>query len=327
MASVTYASALGAALREEMARDERVFIMGEDIQQGIRGITRGLVAEFGAERVRNTPISENAFLGAGIGASATGLIPIVDLLFSNFIYVAMDQVMNQAAKLRYMMGGSANFPVTFLVGTGAPGGVGAHHSDSIHPCVMNSGGVKVILPSQPFDAKGLLKAAIRDQNPVLFLYHNSLGGERGEVPEEEYVLPIGEGRILLEGSDLTISAFGLMAKRALQAAAQLAREGISVEVVDPRTLHPLAYDIVVRSVEKTGLLLSIDEARRTCSGASEITARVCEAAFDALRAAPITLAVPDLPIPFAPTLEREIIPSVERIASTARLLVSKGSGI
>lgn len=325
MTRMTITAALGAALQEEMARDGRVFLMGEDIREGMMGPTKGLVDMFGTERVRNTPISEATVLGMGVGAAATGTVPIVDLMMSNFLYMAMDQLTNQAAKLRYMMGGSASFPVTFLMSTGISGSAAAQHSDSVHPYVMASGGVKVVLPSNPADAKGLLKAAIRDPNPVVFLYHNSLGGERGEVDAEGGVIPLGVGRVLREGSDLTVAAFGLMAKRALLAAELLAAEGIEVEVVDPRTLHPLDAAIIVRSVEKTGRLLTLDEARRTCSGGSEITARVCERGCRCLSAPPVTLTVPDLPMPFAPGLEEELVPSVERIAEHARHLASVGA--
>jgi pyruvate dehydrogenase E1 component beta subunit len=322
MPRASYTSALNAALREEMARDERVFVLGEDVRDSIFGVTKGLVDEFGRERVRNTPISENTVVGTGLGASAVGMRPVVDLMAANFIYVAMDQIVNQAAKLRYMMGGSCAFPLTILMSTGVSGGAAAQHSDSVHPYVMNSGGVKVVLPSNPYDAKGIFKAAIRDPDPVVMLYHNSLGGERGEVPDEDYTVPIGRGRVLREGSDLTIAASGLMAKRALRAAGQLAEDGIEAEVVDPLTLHPLAIEVVLNSVRNTGRLLSVDEARRTCSAGSEITARVAEEAWDSLRAAPVTIAVPDLPIPFSPVLENEIVPSVARIAQAARAMVA-----
>jgi pyruvate/2-oxoglutarate/acetoin dehydrogenase E1 component len=325
MARMNYTAALNSALREELTRDERVFIMGEDVRDAIMGVTKGLVDEFGRERIRNTPISENTVLGAGLGASAAGMRPVVDLMMSNFIYVAMDQIVNQAAKLRYMMGGSSSFPLTILMSTGVSGGAAAQHSDSVHPYVMNSGGVKIVLPSNPYDAKGLLKAAIRDPDPVVVLFHNALGGDRGEVPDDDYTVPIGFGRVLREGSDVTIAACGLMAKRALRAADKLAADGIEAEVVDPRTLHPLGIDVAIESVRKTGRLVSVDEARRTCSAGSEITARVAEEAWDSMRAAPVTLAVPDVPIPFSPVLEDEVVPSVERIAAAARTVVASSS--
>ena len=324
MARLTQSAAMRAAVFEEMRRDDRILVMGEDVRLGVVGYTAGLADEFGLERVRDTPISESTFIGAGLGAAATGLVPIIDLLMSTFLYVAMDQVLNQAAKLRYMMGGACDFPLTLIGATGGGAGMAAQHSESPHPIIMNSGGVKIVLPSTPADAKGLLKAAIRDPNPVVFLYHGALGAVRGEVPDDEdFVIPLGEGRVLREGTDLTIAGIGLMAKQAVSAAVRLEEEGISVEVVDPRTLFPLGWKAIADSVRKTGLLLAVDEARRTCSAASEIVARVTQDAFDALRGPPTVLAVEDVPIPFSPPLEREVIPSTDRILTAARDLASR----
>ena len=324
MARLTQSAAMRAAVFEEMRRDDRILVMGEDVRLGVVGYTAGLADEFGLERVRDTPISESTFIGAGLGAAATGLVPIIDLLMSTFLYVAMDQVLNQAAKLRYMMGGACDFPLTLIGATGGGAGMAAQHSESPHPIIMNSGGVKIVLPSTPADAKGLLKAAIRDPNPVVFLYHGALGAVRGEVPDhEDFVIPLGEGRVLREGTDLTIAGIGLMAKQAVSAAVRLEEEGISVEVVDPRTLFPLGWKAIADSVRKTGLLLAVDEARRTCSAASEIVARVTQDVFDALRGPPTVLAVEDVPIPFSPPLEGEVIPSTDRILTTARDLASR----
>ena len=323
MARRTQTAAMRAAVFEEMRRDDRIIIMGEDVRRGVVGYTAGLADEFGPDRVRDTPISESTFIGAGLGAAATGLVPIVDLLMSTFLYVAMDQILNQAAKLRYMMGGACDFPLTIIGATGGGAGMAAQHSESPHPLIMNSGGVKIVLPSTPADAKGLLKAAIRDPNPVVVLYHGALGAVRGDVPDDEdVVVPLGEGRVLREGTDLTIAAIGLMARHALRAADRLESEGISVEVVDPRTLHPLGWAAVARSVRRTGLLLAVDEARRTCSAASEIVARVAgdPACFDALRGPPQVIAVEDVPIPFSPPLEAEVIPGIDRILDAARNL-------
>jgi pyruvate dehydrogenase E1 component beta subunit len=312
-----------AAVFEEMRRDDRIIVMGEDVRRGVVGYTAGLADEFGPERVLDTPISESTFVGAGLGAAATGLVPIVDMLMSTFLYVAMDQILNQAAKLRYMMGGACDFPLTIIGATGGGAGMAAQHSESPHPIIMNSGGVKIVLPSTPADAKGLLKAAIRDPNPVVVLYHGALGAVRGEVPDdEEFVVPLGEGCVLREGSDLTIAGIGVMAKRALSAADRLATDGISAEVTDPRTLHPLGWRVIAESVRKTGLLLAVDEARRTCSAASEIVARVSEDSFDALRGPPTVIAVEDVPIPFTPPLEGHVIPGVERIYDAARDLAA-----
>jgi pyruvate/2-oxoglutarate/acetoin dehydrogenase E1 component len=320
MSKKMFTQACAAAIREEMIRDERVFVMGEDCQQGVMGRTAGLLAEFGPERVRNTPIAEAAVLGVGVGAAATGMLPIVDLMIGNFIYLAMDQLLNQAGKLRYMMGGAATLPLTILASTGAAGGIAAQHSDSIYAQVINGGGIKVVVPSTPEDAKGLLKSAIRDPNPVLFMAHMALGGVRGEVPDEEYLIPIGKSRVLREGDDVTIVAIGLMAQRALEAATLLEEDGISAEVIDPRTLHPLDHETIVASVEKTGRLVCVDEARRTCSVASEIVARVCSEALGSLQAAPQVVANPDMHIPFATVLEAQVIPQVGHIVEAVRSL-------
>jgi pyruvate dehydrogenase E1 component beta subunit len=325
MAEMYFTAACTAALREEMAHDDRVFVMGEDVQDGMTGRTSGLMAEFGPDRVRNTPISESAFLGAGIGAAATGMRPVVDLMFSNFLYVAMDQVMNQAAKLRYMMGGSASFPLTILATSG--GSSAAQHSDSLYAQVINGGGIKVVMPSTPEDAKGLLKSAIRDPNPVLFLMHASLGATRGAVPDDEYLIPLEKARILREGTDVTIVAIGLMARRALEAAAQLDREGISAEVIDPRTLFPLDEQTILASVDKTGRLVCVDEARRSCSLGSEIVARVTCQAFAKLKTAPRIVANPDVHIPYNPALLKLVVPQVEDITKATRALWSTVSAV
>src|SRR5260221_800563 len=318
MSKLTISGAVNAALREELARDDRVFVMGIDVQIGVFGRTKGLAEEFGHERIRDTPISEEAFLGAGVGAAAAGLVPVVDLMFSNFLYVCFDQVANQAGKLRYMMGGSATFPLTILASTGSAGGhLGAEHSDYPAAPVMNCGGVKVLFPSNPEDAKVLLKSAIRDPNPVLFFTHMAMDSVRGEVPDSEYLTPLSEARIALEGTDVTVVASGMMARRALEAAEQLA-EHVSVEVIDPRTIHPVDLATILRSVEKTGRLVVVDEARRTCSAGRDIIAQVASTAFSSLRCAPRLVANPDVHIPVAPELERQVIPQVEHIVSAIK---------
>ena len=311
MRRLTLTKALNEALREELARDDRVFVMGIDVEIGVMGRTKGLVDEFGQERVRDTPISELGFLGAGVGAAAAGMVPVVDLMFSNFLYVCFDQLANQAGKLGYMMGGSASFPLTVLAGTGAPGGAAAQHSDFPAAPVVNCGGVKVVCPSNPADAKGLLKAAIRDPNPVLFLIHTASGSFRGEVPDGDHVTPLSTAQVLREGSDVTVVAWSLMAQRALQAAERLDGE-VSVEVVDPRTLHPLDLDAIVSSVRRTGRLVVVDEARQSCSVGSDIVARVAREAFGALRAAPRLVANPDVHIPFAAELRARRHPAGRR---------------
>jgi pyruvate/2-oxoglutarate/acetoin dehydrogenase E1 component len=309
-----FTAACAAAIREEMERDERVFIMGEDIEEAMLGRTAGLLKQFGGSRVRNTPISEAAFLGAGTGAAATGMIPIIDMFMSNFLYVGADQLLNNANKLRYMMGGAVSLPMTILASTGAPGAIGAQHSDAPYAQIVNAGGVKVIVPTTPADLKGLLKSAIRDPNPVLVLLPMSLGSVSGEVPQQEYLIPIGEGKVVREGTDVTIVAIGAMVRRAQAAAERLDSSGVSAEVIDPRTLHPLDDE----------LLICVDEARRSCSVASEIVARISSAAFGSLRAAPRIIANPDVHVPYAQSLERHVIPQVEQIV-TAGLEVVSGS--
>jgi pyruvate dehydrogenase E1 component beta subunit len=319
-------AAMQDAMHQEMERDERIFLMGEDVQLSIVGWGRGLYDIYGSERVRNTPISESTVVGTALGAAATGMHPVVDLMLCNFTYVAMDQLLNQAAKLRYMMGGSASFPMTVVAGTGASGGNAAQHSDNGYPMFMNAGGLKVVVPSTPDDAKGLFTSALRDPNPVLFFWPGAVAGNRSEVPDGEYVVPLGVARILREGSDLTIVGIGSAAKKAMDASRQLEELGVSAEVIDPRTLHPLDHKTIVESVGRTGKLLVVDEARATCSAGSEVIARVARYAFSSLRAAPRLIAVPDVPIPFNPVLEKEVVPSVLQIVQQAGELVDTPIG-
>ena len=320
MSKSTFTAACHDAIEEEMTRDERVFLMGEDIGVGILGRSAGLRESFGEARVRDTPISEAGVVGAAIGAAATGMVPIVDLMFANFVYVCADQLLNNANKLRYMMGGSASFPLTLLASTGAGGSLAAQHSDSPHAQLINGGGIKVLCPTTPADAKGLIKSAIRDPNPVLVFLPIVLGGMRGEVPEGEHLVPIGKSRIAREGNDVTIVAVGSMVARSLEAAEKLEELGLSAEVIDPRTLHPLDYEAVIESVEKTGRLVCVDEARRSCSLASEIVARVASDALGALRAGPRIVANPDVHVPYAPVLEEQVIPQVGDIVEAVQTL-------
>ena len=318
MSKLRYTAACHDALEEEMARDERVFLMGEDIGAGILGRSAGLQEKFGDQRVRDTPISEAGVVGAAIGAAATGMVPIVDLMFANFVYVCADQLLNNANKLRYMMGGSATFPLTLLASVGAGGSLAAQHSDSPHAQLINGGGIKIAMPTTPADAKGLIKSAVRDPNPVIVFLPIALGAASGEVPEGEHLVPLSEGRVAREGSDLTIVAIGAMVQRSLDAAEQLEELGVSAEVIDPRTLHPLGYYTIIASVEKTGQLLCVDEARRSCSLASEIVARVASDALGSLRAGPKIVANPDVHVPYAPGLEAEVIPQVSDIVAAAQ---------
>jgi pyruvate dehydrogenase E1 component beta subunit len=320
VSKLSFTAACHDAIEEEMTRDERVFLMGEDIGVGILGRSAGLQEMFGDKRVRDTPISEAGVVGAATGAAATGMVPIVDLMFANFVYVCADQLLNNVNKLRYMMGGSASFPVTLLASTGAGGSLAAQHSDSPHAQLINAGGLKLLMPTTPADAKGLIKSAIRDPNPVLVFLPLVLGGARGEVPEGEHLVPIGESHVAREGADVTVVAIGAMVSRALEAAEQMEEHGVSVEVIDPRTLHPLDYDSIIASVEKTGRLVCVDEARRSCSIASEIVARVASDALSALQTSPMIVANPDVHVPYAPVLEQQVIPQVSDIVEAVQAL-------
>jgi pyruvate dehydrogenase E1 component beta subunit len=296
--------------------------MGEDVRIGVFAGTRGLHEEFGDRRVIDTPISELGVAGAGVGAAATGLRPVVDLMFGTFLYLAFDQIANQAATMRYMFGGQAKLPVVFMTQNGGGIGAGPHHSQPVHPLFMYLPLVKVIMPSTPYDVKGLLKAAIRDDNPVVFFNHLSLGGTRGEVPDEEYVVEIGKADIKREGTDITIVCAGLMVHHALKAATELAQAGIEAEVIDLRTLKPWDEETVLASVAKTGRMLAVDESYPVCGAASEWTAVVAEKGFRSLKAPPLRLSSQHVPVPFSPVLEKMMVPSPEGIVMAARSLVA-----
>jgi len=321
MRQISYVKAINEALREEMQRDERVILLGEDIELSVYGPTKGLIDEFGPRRVRNTPITEQAVTGAALGASMMGLRPIVDLMQGNFLYLAMDQFANQAAKARYMFGEQVSFPVVFIAETGAFESAGAQHSDSPHSLFMHVGGLKVAIPSCPADAKGLLKAAIRDDDPVMFFEPVALlAGDKGPVPEGDVVIPLGKADVKRAGKDVTVVAIGAMLREALAAAQKLFEAGIDIEVVDPRTLVPLDRDTITASVRKTGRLIVVDEAHRTCGVASEIAALVGERCFGDLKTPVQIIASPDVPIPFSPVLEQAVIPSARRIEAGVRSL-------
>ena len=306
----TYVAAIQAALAEEMRRDPRVFLIGEDVRIGVFPSTRGLHAEFGDKRVIDTPISELAVAGAGIGAAVTGLRPIVDLMFGTFLYLAFDQIANQAGAMRYMYGGQTKAPLVFMVQNGAGSSAGHHHSQAVHQFFMNMPQIKVILPSTPYDGKGLLKSAIRDDNPVLFLHSLALGGKRGDVPADEYLIPIGAADIKRAGNDVTICAVGPTVYTALSAAKTLAARGVEAEVIDLRSLSPWDKATVLESVAKTGRFVAVDESFPVCSAASEWCATVAEAAFHHLRAPVQRVANKDVPMPFSPILEKAVLPSV-----------------
>jgi pyruvate dehydrogenase E1 component beta subunit len=314
----TYIKAIQEALAEEMRRDERVLLMGEDVRLGVFAGTRGLHAEFGDHRVIDTPISELAVAGAGVGAAATGLRPVVDLMFGTFLYLAFDQIANQAGAMRYMFGGQTTLPLVYMTQNGAGSSAGHHHSQSVHQFFMNMPLIKVVLPATPYDVKGLLKAAIRDDNPVVFLNSLSLGNKRGEVPDEEYTIPLGVADVKREGSDVTICTAGAMVYTSLAAADELAKEGISVEVIDLRTLSPWDQDTVLASVKKTGRFVAVDESFPTCSAASEWAATVAEHAFSDLKAAVQRVNNEDVPMPFSPKLEKAVLPTPEKVIAAVR---------
>jgi len=314
---MSYQEAIREALREEMMRDERVFLLGEDIAKhgGAFGVTRTLWDQFGSERVRNTPISENTIVGTATGAALVGMRPVAELMFIDFSGLALDQIANQAAKLRFMTGGQAMVPwvVRMPQGGGAGKSTAAQHSQSLEVWYAHIPGLKVVFPSTPYDAKGLLKAAIRDDNPVVFLEHKFLYSFRGLVPEEEYVLPLSKCDIKLKGEDVTVIASGYMVWHAMQAASMLADEGIDVEVVDPRTLSPLDEETIGESARKTGRVVLVAEACRSYGPTGEWAMVVMEQAFDYLQAPIMRVTGRHSPIPYADSIERGVWPDVNDV--------------
>ena len=317
MTQTVFAEAINQAHIEEMRRDENVFVMGEDIRRAVYGATANLLSEFGEERVLDTPLSENGFFGAAIGASLVGSRPIVETLTS-FMWVAMDQLISQAAKMRYMFGGQATLPVVYRALMMYGGGAAAHHSDRSYPMFMNMPGIKIVVPSNPADVKGLLKTAIRDDDPVIFFEDGTISGMRGEVPDEEYLTPFGEANIVTEGNDCTIVAIGGAVNHAISAAESLTKDGISVEVIDPRTLVPLDKSSILNSVEKTGRLVVVDPAHKVCSAASEIASIVAEEGFWSLQAPIQKVASEQVHIPFTPVLEKLVYPDATKISNAVK---------
>lgn len=318
MANKYLPEAMRDGLREEMERNPRVIVIGEDVAVSPYGHTRGLLQEFGPLRVRNTPIAETTTIGVAVGAAMCGLRPVVDMMIANFMYTGMDQIANHMAKLRYMTGGQFNVPTVLIAVSGVSGNVAAQHSDAPHPVLMNLAGVRIAIPSTPSDAKGLLKTAIRMDDPVVFLVPGMAVGAKGEVPEGEHVVPFGQADIKQAGTDITVVAIGSMMRPALRAAKSMSREGISAEVIDPRTLNPLDTDTILSSVSKTGRLVVVDEARELCSAASEIAAMVADQGFRHLKAPIRRVTAPNVPIPFSPPLENYVVPSAERITEAIK---------
>ena len=324
MSIKTYAMAIRDTMAEEMRRDHRVFIMGEDVETlgGVFGCTKDLYKEFGTERVRNTPISEAGFVGAGIGAACAGMRPIVELMYMDFTFVAMDQLLNQAAKTRYIFGGNAKIPLVIRGQQGIGRGNAATHSQSVETFFMHIPGLKVACPSTPADAAGLLRTAIRDDNPVMFFEHKALYARKGDVPDDpEYLIPFGKADVKRAGTDVTIVANLLYVSRALEAADELEKGGIHAEVIDPRTLVPLDIDTIIKSVKKTGRLVVVHEAHRNAGWGAEIAAQVTEAAFPYLDAAPVRLGTAPCPLPFNLGLENAATPQVADIIKAAKAVL------
>ena len=304
--TISYREAINEAIKEEMRQDERVFVAGIDLaaRGDVFGITAGILGEFGERRILDTPISENAIAGLATGAASQGLRPVVSMMFIDFIGVCFDQIMNQMAKMKYMFGGKATLPLTVLANAGAGTGMAAQHSQSLEALLCHIPGIKVVMPSTPADAKGLMTAAMREDNPVFVIMHKRCSALRGEVPEGEYIVPIGSADVVREGRDLTIVATAYMVHESLKAAERLAEEGIEVEVVDPRSLQPLDTDTIVASVEKTHRVLTVHEAVEFAGMGAEINAQIADKAFDFLDAPPRRLGAPFSPVPYSPPLEQ-----------------------
>jgi pyruvate/2-oxoglutarate/acetoin dehydrogenase E1 component len=326
---ITYQQAINEALAQEMERDPTVVVFGEDVAGGmgapgeddawggVLGVTKGLYHKFPG-RVLDTPISESAYVGAAAGAAASGLRPVAELMFVDFMGVCFDQIFNQAAKFRYMFGGKAKTPMVIRTMWGAGIRAASQHSQALHPLFTHIPGLKVVAPSTPYDAKGLLIQSIRDDDPVMFFEHKVLYGTEGEVPEEAYAIPFGEANFVREGSDVTIVALGRMVLLAQEAAEALQGEGISCEIVDPRTTSPLDTDSILESVEGTGRLVVVDEGHPRCGFAADVTAFVAQEAFSDLKAPPRMVTPPHSPVPFSPVLEDAYLPTPDKIAAAVR---------
>lgn len=326
---ITFAQAVNEALREEMERDEKIIILGEDVAAagGVWKLTEGLLDRFGSDRVLDTPISEAGITGLGVGAAMTGMRPIVEIMFGDFLTLVMDQLVNQAAKMYYMSGGRYRVPIVIRTTLGAGRRLAAQHSQSLHAWLAHIPGLKVVLPSTPYDAKGLLKTAIRDNNPVIFFEDKLMYQKKGQVPSssDPYTIPFGQADIKREGSDVTVVATSSMVYVALDAAEALAAEGVSVEVIDPRTLTPLDEEGLVSSVRKTSRCLVIDEGYQRFGVTAEIAAMISQKAFYHLEAPVERIGAMDVPVPFSPVLEDQTIPSADRVVGVVRRLV-KGNG-
>ena len=337
MATKSFRQAINEALAQEMRRDATVVVIGEDVSGGLGapgeqdawggplGVTKGLMPEFGRGRVLDTPISESAFIGAAVGAAATGLRPVAELMFVDFMGVCFDQIFNQAAKFRYMFGGKAVTPLVIRTMYGAGLRAASQHSQCLYPLFTHIPGLKVVIPSSAYDAKGLLTQAIRDDDPVMFFEHKAMYDDEEEVPDEAYTIPFGEANLTREGDDVTIFALGRMVQLANQAADKLAKDGISCTVIDPRTTSPLDEETILDSVAETGRLVVVDEAHPRCNMATDVAALVAQHAFDDLKAPIKMVTPPHTPVPFSPALEDLYIPSVEQIEAAVRAVAGKGT--
>jgi len=320
MAQLSYRDAVSAGIAQEMARDERVFLLGEDTAAagGVFKTTVGLLEQFGPKRVRDTPISELAILGAAMGAAMTGLRPIAEIMFSDFLACCWDYIANEIAKARYMSDGQLSVPLVVRTANGAGSRFGAQHSQSVENWAMAIPGLKVVAPSNAADAKGLLAAAIRDPDPVIFFEHKSLLASKGEVPEGEHVVPLGQAKVLKEGGDATLIALAAMVPRAMKAAEALAAQGIAVTVIDVRTLVPLDTRTLLEQASKTGRVFTVEENPRLCGWGAEIASIVQEECFDALKGPVVRITTPHIPLPAADRLEDAVIPSADRIAGEVK---------
>lgn len=329
MREIFYNQAIAEALAEEMERDPNVVLWGLDIGPygGANGATKGLYERFGPERVIDMPISELGYVGMGVGAAATGLRPVVELQFSDWITLASDMLINQAAKMRYMFGGLLSVPMVLRAPFGGYLSAGAHHSNSFEAIFAHTPGLKVVTPSTPYDAKGLLKSAVRDGNPVLFFEHKKLYGTKGPVPEEEYTLPIGKANVVREGNDVTIVAYAFMVSKALSVADELAEQGVQAEVIDLRTVDPLDDELIAGSVKKTGRLVVVQETWRDCSVSAEIAARMAETVLDYLDAPIVRVTAEDVPIPFSPVLEERVLPNEQKIRDAVYRVLDRSWGV
>ncbi len=315
MARKRYIQAINEALFEEMERDENVILIGEDVELAIFGDARGLYERFGRNRIRNTPICEATLTGMALGATAAGYHVILHMMFANFVYTGFDAIANQISKMRLMTGGQIEIPITFIAGYGGGGSNAAQHSDSAHPALMNLGGINVAMPSNSADAKGLLKTAIRSRNPCFFLEASARGGQMGEVPDGEHLVPFGKAAIARAGTDVTIVTVGSTVRTCLDAAQLLADSGIEAEVIDLRTVVPLDEEAVLASIARTGRLVVVDESRDRCGAGSYIAAIAADKGFKSLKAPVKRVNIPNVAIPYAPGAEAEVLPSVEKIVA------------